>query len=515
MSREIELKLAVAPRHLAALERSPLLARGRGAVSRRSRKRLYTVYYDTPDGVLQRQGIALRLRRDGARWVQTVKWGGGISGGLHERGEIEHAVAGPLADFSVITEPALAAVFAAPELRAQLKPAFVTEFERLSVHIAPAPNVAIEVCLDRGAVKSGDCVEAISELELELKSGPSWRLYEAALALMPGLPFRLELRSKAARGYALLGAGAASPVKAVAAGLQPELSVQEAFRAIAFACLAQFQANQHGMLADADHEYLHQMRVALRRLRSAFSLFRDVLPPAETIPHLAELRRLAATLGAARDWDVFETERLPGVARQFKSHRAVAALAKAVAATRRARSAAARRAVIGMRWQRYQLQFAAWLAAGEWTTAAAPEARAALEGPVLTFAREVLDARLARTKNRAKQLAQRTDAELHQLRIAVKKVRYAAEFFTPLFNAARGKAFREAAGRLQDALGTVNDAAVVMPLLADAGLGRGALREAGALVAGWSGHEAQREKQNLPALWRSFLRAAGYWREKT
>ncbi|MGH8619400.1 MAG: CHAD domain-containing protein, partial [Burkholderiales bacterium] len=356
MPREIELKLAVAPRHLALLERSPRLA------GRRARKRLYAIYYDTPDGALRQQGIALRLRRDGKRWVQTVKWGGGVSGGLHERGELEHAVAGPLVDFGAITEPALATVFAAPALRAQLKPAFVTEFERLSVHIAPAPDVAIEVCLDRGAVKSGDRVEALSELELELKSGPAWRLYEAALALTgsPAIPFRLELRSKAARGYVLLGAGTEPPVKAVAADLRPDLPVQEAFRAIAFACLAQFQANQHGMLAGADHEYLHQMRVALRRLRSAFTLFRHVLPPEQATPHVTALRRLAGVLGAARDWDVFETERLPGVAAQFKGHRAVAALTKAVADTRRARTAAARRAIAGVRCQRYQLELAAW-----------------------------------------------------------------------------------------------------------------------------------------------------------
>jgi inorganic triphosphatase YgiF len=510
MPLEIELKLAVAARSLAALERSPLLAR-----SRRARKRLYAIYYDTPDGALQRQGIALRLRREGTRWVQTVKWGGGIRGGLHERGELEHPVSGPLVDFEAITEPSLAAVFAKPGLRAQLKPAFVTEFERLSVRFAPAPDVEIEVCFDRGAVKSGDQVEALSELELELKAGPPGRIYDAALALMAGTPFRLELRSKAFRGYALLGAVTAAPAKAIDADLRPDLSVQAAFRAIAFACLSQLQANQHGMLADVDHEYLHQMRVALRRLRSAFSLFKALLPPAQIAPHLAQLRRTATTLGAARDWDVFETERLPGVALQFRNHRAMAALTKAVAETRRAHGAAARRAIAGVRWQRYQLELAAWLAAGEWAATAAPETRAALEAPVLPFARAVLDARFARTRKRAKQLASLSDPELHQLRIAVKKVRYAAEFFAPLFDDARGKAFRAAAGRLQDALGIVNDAAVVMPLLTAAGLGRGALREAGALVTGWSGHEAHREKQNLQALWRAYVRTGGYWSGKT
>jgi inorganic triphosphatase YgiF len=512
MSQEIELKLAVAPRHLAALERAPML---RSAGSQRTRKRLYTVYYDSPEGALWRQGVALRLRRDGRRWLQTVKWGGDVAGGLHTRGELEHEVPGPLADFSVITEPALASVFASAELRAQLKPAFVTEFERLSVLVAPAADISIEVCIDRGSVKSGNRVEKLSELELELKSGPPWRLYETALALMGATPFTVELRSKAARGYALLGAGPERPVKGVPAELRTDMTVHEAFRAVVLACLGQFQANQHGMLTGGDHEFLHQMRVALRRLRSAFALFGPVLPPAKVTAPLAELRRLGRALGAARDWDVFETERLPGVARHFKDHRALAALAREVDATRRSRGAAARRAVSGVRCQRFQLQLAAGLLAGDWLAAAEGEARDALEGPVLPFAQRMLEDRLQKARKRAKKLGERTDPELHQLRIAVKKVRYAAEFFAPLFDVAPVKAFRDAAARLQDTLGIVNDASVVAPLLKEAGLDRGLLREAGALVAGWSGAEAQREKQNLPVLWRGFLRTSGYWHGKT
>jgi inorganic triphosphatase YgiF len=512
MSQEIELKLALAARHLAALERAPAL---RQAGAQRARKRLYTVYYDTPEGALWRQGIALRLRRDGNRWLQTVKWGGDVAGGLHTRGELEAAVPGPLADFSLITEPAPAAVFAAPELRARLKPVFVTDFERLSVLVAPGPEAAIEVCLDRGSVKAGNRVEKISELELELKSGPPWRLYRAALALLGTTPFRVELRSKAGCGYALLGAAPERPVKGVPALLRADMTVHEAFCATVLACLGQFQANQHGMLAGSDHEFLHQMRVALRRLRSAISLFGPVLPPDKVAAPLAELRRLGRALGAARDWDVFETERLPGVARHFKGHRALAALAREVDVTRRARGAAARRAVGAVRCQRFQLEFAGGLLAGEWLAAAEGDVRAALEGAVMPFAQRMLEERLQKSRKRAKKLGERTDPELHQLRIAVKKVRYAAEFFAPLYDAAQAKAFREAAARLQDALGIVNDASVVVPLLKEAGLDRGVLREAGALVAGWSGSEAQREKQNLPALWRSFLRASGYWHGKT
>ncbi len=120
-------------------------------------------------------------------------------------------------------------------------------FERLSLLYTPAPDTVVEICFDRGAVKCGDRVEALSELELELKSGPPWRLYETALALMAGTPFRLELRSKAFRGYALLGGVTESPAKAVTTDLRPDLSVEAAFRAIAFACLSQLQANQHGI----------------------------------------------------------------------------------------------------------------------------------------------------------------------------------------------------------------------------------------------------------------------------
>ena len=109
------------------------------------------------------------------------------------------------------------------------------------------------------------------------------------------------------------------------------------------------------MLAGEDPEYLHQMRVALRRLRSAFSVFAPALPAETTAPVAAELKWLGAALGPARDWDVFVTETLPPVHAEFGEHPALAAFGERCAALRRAAAQRARRTVASQRYQRLML----------------------------------------------------------------------------------------------------------------------------------------------------------------
>ena len=158
---EIELKLQVpaeAARRLAAHR----LLRGR---PRAVKSKLYSIYFDTPGLDLWQRGIALRLRRDGRRWIQTVKGGGAVQGGLHQRSEAEAEIAGPAPDFSRISDRALADAFASPQLRAQLRPVFVTDFTRSSRLLELDAGARIEVSVDQGMIRSGSRAEPLSELE--------------------------------------------------------------------------------------------------------------------------------------------------------------------------------------------------------------------------------------------------------------------------------------------------------------------------------------------------------------
>ena len=118
--------------------------------------------------------------------------------------------------------------------------------------------------------------------------------------------------SKAERGVKLARGEAAAPMKSAPLALRDDMRVEEGFAAIVQSCLAQFQSNLPGVLASDDIEYVHQARVALRRLRAALHLVRRacVLPEALLEP----LHEIAAALGPARDWDVLCCVTLPAVA---------------------------------------------------------------------------------------------------------------------------------------------------------------------------------------------------------
>ncbi|OZA50371.1 MAG: hypothetical protein B7X81_01400 [Hydrogenophilales bacterium 17-61-76] len=298
---EVELKLALPPQQ--ATRFIKLMARRRIPAVEQA---LLTRYYDTPDFALSEQGIALRVRRIGRRWLQTLKTEGERSGGLSRRAEYEVASGGRTLDWSRF--PAEAQARVAEALRAQLVPVFETDFTRTSWLLVGEHGTAIEVALDIGEVRVPKRKDAaaqsqpLCEIELELKSGQPDALFALALdwaAQLDALPLDI---SKAERGVRLAHRLAAEPVKSLPLVLDKTLSVEAGFAAVCQACLTQFQANLPGVLDADDIEYVHQARVALRRLRAALRLFRRVC---EVPPDLLQtLRALVAALGPARDWDV-------------------------------------------------------------------------------------------------------------------------------------------------------------------------------------------------------------------
>lgn len=506
---ETELKLSFPAGAARRVSSHPLLRGG----ARPSVRKLYGIYFDTPGLDVRQQGIALRVRRAGGRWVQTVKGGGTVQAGLHERVEIETEVAGPYPDCTRIPDDTLTRIFSSRELCAQLKPVFVTEFSRSGRLIELNPGVSAEVSIDRGEIKSGAAAEPVWELELELKSGPVWQLYEFALKLLEAVPLRVENRSKAERGYALFRGERPMSVKAGAAALAAEMTVSDAFKAIAWTTLNHLQANEHGMLEGRDPEHLHQMRVALRRLRSAFGVFSAVLPKTTAEPLAAEFQWLADALGPARDWDVFATETLPPMREAFADHAALAQFARECARLRRGANRKARRAVASARYQRLVLGFAAWLAAEKWLTDADETLSATQRSPAREFAAAVLERRYARVRKRGRKLRQLSAAELHRLRISAKKLRYAMDFVTPLFAAKPAHDMRARLVSLQNILGAMNDAATVERLMHDAFGARtgNAMSEARGIVLGWSHGRALTLRRSLRSAWKAFRTAEKFW----
>ena len=471
------------------------------------------MYFDTPALDLWRKGVALRVRREGRRWLQTVKGEGTVQAGLAQRPELESEVSGPQPDFTQIRNGDLAEVLASPQVRAQLRPVFVTDFSRSRRLLELGPDVTVEAAIDSGEIKGGGRLERLNEIELELKKGNASDLFELALRLLKDVPLAVENRSKAERGFALARGDRAAPVKARPAALSIEMSVAEAFKAVIWASLAHLQANERGMLEGADPEYLHQMRVALRRLRSAFSVFAPLFPAETIAPMAAEFRWLGGSLGPARDWDVFMTETMPPVHEEFGEHAALTAFAEQCSGLRRKAVRRARRTVASQRYQHLVLSLARWLMAEQWSGQIDEAGRSRLAAPVREFASSVLEERYGRVRKRGRKLGSLSPAELHRLRIAIKKFRYATDFFAGLYEGKRARETLKRLARLQDILGAINDAATVGNLVSEALRGAQNRRagEARGILLGWSRGRAATLRRELRTAWKPFRAAEKFW----
>jgi len=505
---ETELKLAVPVELHARLARHPALQ----SATQASAHRLYAIYYDTSACDLWAHGLALRVRRDGQQWTQTLKGGGSVDAGLHRRMELEAPVSGPAPEPALFGATGLGATLVALTRGKKLKRVCSTRFDRSTRMLELARDVVIEASLDRGHIQSRKHTMPLCELELELKAGTPAALYDCAAQLLATFPLTLENRSKAERGYALYRDEPSAPVKAAAIALQPAFTASDAFKAIVRSTLVHLQANERGMQDEADPEYLHQLRVAVRRLRSAFSLFAPMVGDAAA-PLIAEMKWLAQAWGPARDWDVFMEQLFTPVCQAFPQHAGLREYGQRFSYRQRLARRKAKTAVASRRYQRFLVSMGAWLEHEQWREQAPPDAARLMAQPIRDYTREVLAARYARVRKRGRRLAQRTPGELHRLRIAIKRLRYAAHFFSALYDPDVTAGLEERLARLQDVLGALNDAATVQRLVdsaTPARAGRDSAEARGILLA-WSRGRAELMKRDLGRAWKTFRLHDTYW----
>jgi CHAD domain-containing protein len=291
------------------------------------------------------------------------------------------------------------------------------------------------------------------------------------------------------------------------------MPVGGAFKAVMAAGFAHLLANERGLLEGRDPEYLHQARVALRRLRSALEVFSPPLPETLTAVPARELKWLASRLGPARDWDVFLGEMLQPVEAQFGAHRGLKSFAARCRRLRRGAGTKARRAARLPRYRQLTFLLSTWLASEGWLARLDSGARTAMDRPVGAHARAVLESRYSRVRKRGRGLNDLTAKELHRLRIAIKNFRYGADFFAGLYKGKAVGVTLERLARLQDILGEMNDAATAPDLVAR-GFQRtrgGDALEARGILLGWSRSRMAGLKRELGDAWREFLAAGRFW----
>jgi triphosphatase len=461
ISIEVELKLAAAAADLTRLTGALMaLAPGSATVLHS----LVTTYYDTPGLALQRAGSTLRVRDDGGGFVQTLKTADLAGADLLTRGEWEDTIAENRPDPQASNSGSRL-----PEgVAGDLQPLFVTEVIRETVVIEPCPGTRIEAAVDTGKIRAigNGQSEPISEIELELESGDPVQLYDLALKLLETAPLRIETRSKSERGYRLVATAGATPpaVPAEPLALDPRIVVEEAVRRIGRACLTHMLRNEPAALA-GEPEGVHQMRVAVRRLRSLLAAVKQLLPEDAHRAVGGEMAGLAAPLGPARNLDVFAAELLDPLRAEHAAEPGWDVLA---AAAERARAHAhdrVDREILAPHHTATVLRLLRWFEGRGWRAAQAPDGAAWLTSPISATAPRILERRRRAVRKRSRKFARLAPRERHRLRIAVKKLRYTVELLGSVYDPRQLRRYNRRLKRVQEDLGRANDLRVAYGLV--------------------------------------------------
>ncbi|RXG96637.1 MULTISPECIES: CHAD domain-containing protein [Bradyrhizobium] len=443
MNAETELKFRIAPRQLSSVLRNNGL---NGHRRDQAGQTLVSTYFDTNKHKLRRHGLTLRVRKVEGRYVQTVKAGG--TGGV-TRGEWEREISGASPDLKKTRKTPLRQL-ATGKLPRKLKPVFQTNIHR-KARAKRVRNSEIELAVDQGRISAGRRSRPVSELELELKSGRAADLFRLARKLERSTGAELDLRSKCERGFQLVAGNGGGAQHAEPIELKPELPPRDAFRVIAHSTLRQITANADPV-RDMDAEGVHQMRVGLRRLRAAISLFSDILPRASTARIKAELKWLTGELAPAREIDVFLTESIEPITEKDVPRRGARALRVKFSGERQAAFRRARDAVASARYRRLLIDVIEWIEAGR--------SRVKDDRSIAAYAAQVLDRRIRKARKEGKHLNDLDPMQRHKLRIKIKKIRYAVDFFESLYSDTDQKELADLSDRLkqiQSALGSLND----------------------------------------------------------
>lgn len=507
MGGEVELKLSIRPQDASLVGLHPTVVAA--SVNKPTAHKILTIYYDTTDLRLLDAGISLRLRCVADCWMQSVKAVATARVGLHERMEWESVVPSCQPDFTVILDPVLIKLFADQKLRDSLKPIFQTKVERHEWQLDFGGGDRVELALDVGQLLVEKKHVPISEIELELKGGKKGRLFDLALELQKVMPLKLENASKAQNGYAYYRARPLNIFKPSQLKLKRSASASTAFKAIVWDCIDHLQKNQDMVLYGTDLEGLHQMRVALHRLRAAFSLFRKILGDENPDALLSELRWLNAALGEARDLDVFVTQTIPTIIKQFKHHAGLLKLEQKALLAKAEAYKGLRETLLLQRYQVFMLTLAAWLENGRWCGTVDDSE----EIKVFNIANAMLNKRYRQLRQRGQGITLMHAEERHATRISAKKLRYAAEFFATLYSTKKSTAFIRSLSQLQDCLGVLNDMTVTERLVEKLKGTRAdrKIDEAMYIIAGWNACNATNSLKYLEELWHASTCKNKFW----
>ncbi|MEM8606096.1 MAG: CHAD domain-containing protein [Myxococcota bacterium] len=503
----IGLRLTLSPEAARKLTRSKGLKphrRGRG-----THEHLTSTYFDTPHHVLRKAGLALQLRQDGDRVEQTLK--APVPGplGLHQQRRWSAPIEGDRPVLNSIEDANLARSLRRRRCESRLSSVFTTEVERTTIRLE-SNGAKMRLAIDEGTIRVDNNghskAEPICEAEIELLSGDPAGMLDVALEVCESLDVRLTHQTKAQRGYAL-----ARPtlrprsVKAKLPTLTADLTAGESFRVICSSALEHLFRNQAPVLSGHPGG-IHQTRVAMRRIRAALRAFKGLLPYEKRKAFNSEFRAFQQRLAPARDWHVFLDETLPIIlAAEPDQADHIEKLRRVARQERRRATSEAVAALKSRRYARLILRFQKWLADLEREIP-----KKVFNQPVTPFAKSVLRKTRRELTSERRPLTRLPTEDVHTLRKNGKKARYATEFFSSLWDGPRVKPYLKLMAKLQDSLGSANDATVARQILWSLRPGR-LEPEVVRLVQDWSDARIKTCITAAHPQWRRLRRAKAFW----
>jgi inorganic triphosphatase YgiF len=514
---EIELKFVIdetmAGRLWARAKELKLLSGSRKTSTLRS------IYLDTPEHALKDAGIALRLRRVGRRWTQTVKIKAKLHGGLSQVDELENPAPGGLLCLEAIPDASVRDEIIRRVNGSPLQPVCETVMKRAACELSLGEGTRAELAIDVGEIRADGRSAELREAEIELVEGSPAGLFDIADALFPDGGLRFSRVSKAARGYLLAGEGQIDPPlaprNAEAIALDPAQTAEQAARDILRECFDQITANMVVVQKLDDPEGPHQLRVGLRRLRSAFSVFSPVLQSPELARLGEEARWLGEEVGRLRDLDVVANDIVRREADAHPHEPGLSALADGLSDQAADVRGQLRKCLTEARAQAFLIDLARFVETRGWLVPQDFGQTERLAAPVSVLAEGTLSKRWRKVGKRGRGLETLDVGQRHELRKELKKLRYAVEFLSPLFPAKRVEPFVKRLKKLQTVFGDLNDAATVKAMFVGTevrcGSDLGAQRAIG-WVSGASQARAESSWAGARAMWRDLKETRPFWK---
>jgi inorganic triphosphatase YgiF len=478
-----QLRFSLPPAAAAAIAAGPLLDPPPPAARARH---LTDTWYDTPALTLLRHGFALSVAKARRGYVQTLR-------------QNEMSIAAPLME--ALPDPAAFGPGWEEPLANLLQgeifaPAFSTQVKRV---IRQAGGV--ELRFESGFIQTR--TEKLPFTELEL-SGHGAELYHLALTLAETHGLILQPSSLMQRGIWASGALRPAAVKA-GPGLSGPICLDDAVAALTQSCCTQFTANWPVFTLGTEVEAVHQMRVAMRRLRSVLGLFNRNFAAPEFCAFRDEAKLIANLMGEARNWDVFTALLQAGPIHAFPHEAGFAAMLSQCAEFRAVGYDAVRKLLASPATTCFLLKLELFLSRHGWRNGLEVELLSSLMAPAQEFAAANLARLHRKVRKRGKNLMHIAPHERHLTRIELKKLRYAADLFGGLFEAKNKiRVYNRIAAELQEELGLLNDLATAQELLTRLDGTTPDKARAIGIVLGWCAQAASADDRQLAKRWKAF-----------